>query len=39
VVWSRLEPTAGMGLRFTDLDPKALQIIKEFTAILEQQRK
>lgn len=39
VVWSRLEPTAGMGLRFTDLDPKALQIIKEFTAILEQRRK
>lgn len=39
VVWSRLEPTAGMGLRFTDLDPTALQVIKEFTALLQQRHK
>ncbi|MBT0653373.1 PilZ domain-containing protein [Geomobilimonas luticola] len=39
VVWSRLEPSAGMGLRFTDLDPTALQVIKEFTALLQRRHK
>ena len=38
VVWSQLEPTAGMGLRFTDPGPKELQIIKEFAAILERRK-
>ena len=39
VVWSQLEPIAGMGLRFTDLDPKSLQVIKEITEFLRQRRK
>ena len=36
VVWSRLEPIAGMGLRFTGLDAKALQVIKDITEFLRQ---
>jgi uncharacterized protein (TIGR02266 family) len=39
VVWSRLEAPAGMGLRFLDVDPPTLQVIKEFTSLLQQRRK
>jgi hypothetical protein len=35
VVWSRLDPEGGMGLRFIDLDRKTEAIIKELVRKLE----
>lgn len=35
VVWSRLEPEGGMGLRFLDMDEKTTGIIREFARELK----
>jgi hypothetical protein len=35
VVWSLLEPEAGMGLRFLDMDEKTAGIIREFARELK----
>ncbi len=35
VVWSRLDPEGGMGLRFLDMDEKTAGIIREFARELK----
>ncbi len=35
VVWSRLDPEGGMGLRFLDMDHKTVGIIREFARELK----
>lgn len=35
VVWSRLDPEGGMGLRFLDMDEKTARIVREFARELK----
>lgn len=37
VVWSRLEPEGGMGLRFINLDDRTRAVIRELMRMLRQQ--
>lgn len=39
VVWSRLEPEGGMGLKFINLDEEKRALVQEFSRLLERQKK
>lgn len=38
VVWSRLEPEGGMGLKFINLDEEGKEILREFSLLLKQRK-